>query len=58
MNETKQTPLKRISQLYVEHENGQPPEVVEIVIPIEQVVVDKDASDEENLLTLMSWGKF
>lgn len=60
MDNSKSTSTKKISQLYIEHENGQPPEVVDIVLPLDQVVLagGGENGEDEKLSSLISWGNF
>lgn len=53
--EIKNVTKKRLSQVYVEHINGQKNEIVDIVLPLEQVVLKDGEKEVENLLSLMSW---
>lgn len=53
--ELKNVTKKKLSQVYVEHVNGQENEIVDIVLPLEQVVLKDGEKEEENLSSLMSW---
>ena len=53
--EIKNVTKKRFSQVYVEHLNGQENEIIDIVLPLEQVVLKDGEKEKENLSSLMSW---
>ena len=47
---------KRISQVYVDYNNGQTDEVVNIVLPLDQVILPKsDDNDTEENLSSLNW---
>lgn len=55
MSEPNKVATKKLSQVYVEHQDGTTNELVPIILPLEQVILPKSDNNEEENLSLLVW---